>query len=127
MPIDLHYDREKNILYVTIGEQITQEEFSKAIEKITHSDEFPPDVPTLWDLRTGDFTTADSSLTTLFIEIRKKHPERGKAKIALIVSDDLAFGMSRMYELKAFDLPQEMRVFRDYAEGEQWIIQGRPS
>jgi hypothetical protein len=56
------------------------------------------------------------------IEIRKKYPERGNAKIAIVASTDLSFGMSRMYEVFSGNLPQTIMVFRNLEEAEQWLV-----
>jgi len=60
------------------------------------------------------------------ISLRRQHPERGAARMALIVSDDYGFGTARMYETLSSDLPQELRVFRDYKEGEDWLLSEEP-
>ena len=123
MSIDLRYDREKGILYAIVGEQVTPDEFACAMEEIIHSDEYPPDVATLWDMRALDFRGADSGTARQLVAMRERYPERGEARLAFVVADDLSFGISRMYELLSADLPQKIRVFRDYAEGEQWLME----
>ena len=55
------------------------------------------------------------------IEMRKRYPERGNAKLAIVVHSDFSFGMSRMYEMLSDRLPQSIMVFRDYAKAEQWL------
>ena len=122
MPIELRYDLQKNILFATIGEQITRSEFSESLEKIIHSIDYPPDVKVLWDARLVNMPDSDKSFLKDFIEIRKKYPERGKTKLAIVVSTDLSFGMSRMYEAFSGDLPQSIMVFRNPIDGEQWLL-----
>lgn len=43
--------------------------------------------------------------------------------MALVVADDHAFGMSRMYEARADDLPQQIGVFRSLENAENWLLQ----
>ena len=121
MSTDLHYDQERNILHIVLHGVFTVDEFSAILETITHAEEYPPDVPTLWDLSALDAREVDISIAEKLIGIRKRYPERGSTKLALVASSDLAFGLSRMYEALSTDLPQSIRVFKDRAIAEQWL------
>ncbi|MCF6187007.1 MAG: hypothetical protein L3J49_05955 [Desulfobulbaceae bacterium] len=101
---------------------MTEEEFQTSLQEILQSAQFPPDTRTLWDLRELDFSTIDSLMEKRFITIRREYPERGRARLAFIVAGDLAFGMGRMYEMLSEDLPQTIRTFRKYSEGENWLL-----
>jgi len=72
-------------------------------------------------LRELDFTKVDRDMERGLVEIRKQHPERGQARIAFVLDDDLAFGMMRMYEALSVRLTQQMYVFRDYAKAQAWL------
>jgi len=122
MPISFHYDRGKKIIYGTMTGQITEDEFQASLQEILQSEHFPPETRTLWDLRELDFSTIDTLLEKRLINIRRKYPERGRARIAFIVASDLGFGMGRMYEILSEDLPQTIRTFRNYSEGEDWLL-----
>jgi len=121
MPIDLKYDRAVKILHATIREHISPDEFSDATKEMISSDEYPPDVKVLWDARSIKKLPFDMNVMMEFIEIRKKYPERGKARLAIIVSGDFAFGISRMYEMLSSHLPQNIMIFKDYDQGKQWL------
>ena len=125
MPIEFRYDREKEILHLVMESPLTLEEVRAAMKDVTSSDEFSPDVGTMWDLRALDFSHVDRAFEESVIEIRKRFPERGGARIALIVADELGFGMTRMYQILSElsgELPQETKVFRNYAAGEDWLL-----
>lgn len=121
MPIDIRHDQEKKILYVTIRDQICQNEFADTLERITNSDNYPPDVAILWDARSVNMPVADKQFVSNLVEIRKRYPERKKSKIAIIAPSDFTFGMSRMYEMLSGGLPKNIMVFRDFMKGEQWL------
>lgn len=57
---------------------------------------------------------------------REHHDELGSSRVAIVVSDDVAFGMARMTSLKsAMDLPDaEIRPFRDYDAAVGWMMNG---
>jgi len=123
MPIDFRYDSEKEALFGTMKSPITFEEYRSTIEAIVRSNEFPPDIRTLWDLRELEFNEIDRSYEESLISISEQFPERGPAKVAFVVKSELGFGMTRMYEILAEKLGYETMVFRDYSEAENWLIQ----
>jgi hypothetical protein len=122
MPVEIRYDNEKGLLYGSLCSPLTYDEFQSAIETITQSPEYPPDVRTLWDLRQLDFKQTDRKFGETLIAIKQRFPERGTARLAFVVKDDLGFGMSRMYEALADRLPQQTKVFKSYSEGENWLL-----
>ncbi len=122
MPIEFRYDREKEVLLAAVKSPLTLEEFETAMKSITRSDQFPPDIRTLWDVRELDLRDIDTNFVKRLIDIRKKYPERGPARNAVIVADGHGFAMTRMYKALSDDLPQQIRPCKSYAEGEDWLL-----
>ena len=56
------------------------------------------------------------------ILVRRRYPERARARIAYVVASDLGFGMSRMYELLSDASPQYNALFRDHDEAMAWLL-----
>ena len=107
---------------MAVPSPLTLDYFEEAMKVITRSDQFPPDIRTIWDVRELDFSNIDLSFEKLLISIRKKYPERGSARNAVIVTDNLGFGMTRMYAaLGSFS--ENVRAFKSYKAGEDWLLQ----
>lgn len=123
MPIDVGYDRKKNLVYVTVSGKVTLDEFGQALERITASDEFSPDTPSIWDMRNFEFGMLDREVMMEFIKVRECYPQRDHARVAVIVSSTLGYGMGRMYEMitAVRSNPQRVSTFRDLAEAEAWL------
>ena len=122
MSVKVRYDREKELLSVAVKSPLTLDFFEEAMKVITRSDQFPPDIRTIWDVRELDFSNIDRSFEERLVSIRKRYPERGSARNAVIVADDLGFGMARMYAaLGSFS--DNVRAFRSYKAGEDWLLQ----
>jgi hypothetical protein len=130
MPLELRYDGEKRILCVTVDGNVRVDEFDVVMKQIVSSNDYPPNVPTLWDVRSVHVKLDAESVRAqggekqfllAMIEMRKRYPERGDAKLAILVPNDFTFGMSRMYEILSDRLPQSIMVFRDHAKAEQWL------
>ncbi len=121
MSADLRYDRENNLLHIMLHGSVTLDEFTDILETITHAEEYPPDVPAIWDLSALDTGNSDISMIGELNDVRKRYPERGKTKLAIVASGELTFGLSRMYEAFSAELPQTLRVFKDRANAELWL------
>ncbi|MFH1021101.1 MAG: hypothetical protein V1782_10915 [Pseudomonadota bacterium] len=128
MSIVLKYDQDNKLIIVTVLGKIMLDEIDSAFQQITRSSDYPPNIDALWDLRNTDFLHVDEKFIRGIIKLREKYSDRANNKSAIIVSDDLSFGLGRMFEmLAANDVHQEIMVFRDYSEGERWILHDRPA
>jgi len=103
------------------------DEFNNILETITHTEEYPPDIPAIWDLSELDTGNPEISMIEELNDVRKRYPERGKTKLAIVASGELTFGLSRMYEAFSAELPQMLRVFKDRASAEVWLQEANAS
>lgn len=123
MPFRFEYETEKKILLIMVEGKVRLDDLEQLYDNIVTSTLFPPDIRSIWDFRQADFTTIDTRFLKKIIALRKKYPQRGTARAAFVVDSDLGYGVSRMYEtLSAFELPQHIRAFRDYAEAQTWLL-----
>ena len=121
MQLKINYDAEKNILYGSYKGAFTVQQFEKQLREIVSTAEFPPDVPTIWDLSETDVSQFDWNFIQQLLEIRERFPARGDALIAIVAPSDLTFGVSRMYTARGDSLPRQMQVFRTLPEAEAWL------
>ena len=122
MAVEYRFNREKEILYITIIGSFTPEDIEKTAAYITKSNEFSPEVNTVWDIRFANFTNISLDYQEKLKNIRKRFPQRGKAKIALVADNDLSFGLARMYEQLSAELPRKLKVFKKLNEAEKWLL-----
>ncbi|MDH5396038.1 MAG: hypothetical protein OEW97_07160 [Gammaproteobacteria bacterium] len=121
MAINFKYDSEKEFLVIKISGLLDWDKLRQAAENIATSTEFPKDVDTLYDLTEMDFSNITAEFEQKLIHFRKQL-DRGNAKIACLVANDVGFGMGRMYEVLSEDLPQQVRVFRELNEAQMWLL-----
>lgn len=122
MSMDLRYDKHKKILYCLCAGAASIEEFDATMALIVSADEYPPDVSVLWNVQAIDANTFDVTMVAQIASIRKAYPTRGDSKLAIVASDDIHFGLSRMYEMMTDEMPQGVHVFRSMADAEQWLV-----
>ena len=121
MDIDLAFDNQKQILIVTVKDELIESDVYLALKEMVSSIIYPPDVDALWDLRTVNFKLTTEELAYRLRIVREGFPERGSANIAFVVSDELGFGMTRMHDLMAYELPQNVHIFKEYDEAINWL------
>lgn len=122
MPVHFKYNNDNNVLYGSIEGQLSMDEVRLMMEQLVVSKDFASDVRALWDLRKLNFTNIDANFERQLILLRQSFPEREKAKIALVSNVDLSFGMKKMYEMLADDMHQNMKVFSNFTDAENWIL-----
>jgi hypothetical protein len=122
MSVHYTYNKEIDILYGTIEDNVTIDELQIILTEISSSKDFPPDVKTLWDIRKLDFSKINSDFARQLINVRKQNTSRGNAKVAILAEQDLAYGMSRMYESMSDGMPQTIMVFKELKKAEDWLL-----
>ncbi len=125
MSIEIRYDQNRRMLNIAISGTSDFEEYSSALESITHSGNYPPNIRTLWDLREADFSPENFTSIKKFVGIGIRFKQRNNCRVALVASSNLQYGICRMFQmLLESKMPHELEVFRDYEEGEQWLLEG---
>jgi len=79
----------------------------------------------LWDFTKSDLSEIRSSDVELITKLSVKYAEkRSSGKTAIVGSDDLTFGISRMYEMtkEIAKLPFETKAFRDIDKAFKWLL-----
>lgn len=126
MSIEIKYDQNRNMLIIAISGTSDFEDYKSALETITRSGDYPPNVRTLWDLRNADLSFANFTSIKKVVGIRTRFKQRDNCRVALVTSSNLQFGLCRMFQmLLEGKLSHELAVFRDYEEGEKWLIENQ--
>lgn len=124
MAIEIQYDSQLKILRVKVVGTLIPDEIASVFQQIIRSKEYPVNVDAIWDLREVNFTFVDEKLLRSIVDKRMQYKERKNIRAAFIVSTDFAFGVMRMYEaLSVSQLNRELKIFKNYAEGEQWLLE----
>jgi hypothetical protein len=123
MHISTHIDTEKQIRTHNVHGMLNVNELTRQLREIYSSPEYDPDMNVIWDLRKADFSAIEASEVTSFMEFVSKHwGQGGKSKGALVVSRDLDYGMSRMYEmLMEGATTSTITVFKNIDEAKKWL------
>ncbi len=110
--------------YVTFSGALTAVSWGEAYQELQAQAQFDQDLPTVWDFRaaTGikDLTAGDFRAFSELV--RKVRGSGTRPKVAMIASQDLEFGIARMYELGSKNkIPIHLGVFRNSEDAVEWI------
>ena len=123
MAINITYDKTLHLLVCTIEGYIEVIDYEQAVHDILHSDEFPQDVPTLWDLRDMAFDNIDFAFQEKLVKVREQiHAQRGQAKIALVSDNALAEPLVKLYSILAKDLNKNTKTFTGIEQAKSWLL-----
>ena len=91
-------------------------------QMVSHPD-FRTGMNVIWDTRQADISKiSQDEMRFISSHIAPLTKERGEGKGALVVSDDVSFGVSRMGEMMTEKyVTVTLRVFRNMEEAEKWI------
>ena len=119
--------RGENLTVYTAHGEIAREDVKNAISDFyTYG---PVTKNVMWDLthaQLGDISSED--VKQIATVPRQSLEPRTEGKTAIVAPDDLAFGLSRMYQNASMTeaLPFQIKIFREYEEARQWLTEDSP-
>ena len=97
-------------------------EIEAAFEARLENPDFRPGMKVLWDCREASISTLSADGIHRLIGFNDRYKDaRGDGMSAIVVSGDLDYGIGRMFQAYAHDLPWETMVFRDFNSAIQWL------
>jgi len=122
MPVKTVIDKKTGVMIRTVTGKITFEEIKSSYEaSVTHPN-FQKDMNVIWDVRDADaskFDNQDVIRIARYFETQLK--DHADYKVAVIVSRDLEFGLSRTYQVAAADLPAKIEIFINLEDAKKWV------
>lgn len=121
--ITTHIDKKFNLRIHQVTVSTTLDDIVSTLKGLYSEPDFNSEMNVLWDLRGADLASfLTSNIQKLRDFVSAHWGTEGKSRAALIVSRDLEFGLSRMYEFFIESkTSNKVRVFRDYDEALEWV------
>jgi len=123
MDISAEIDKQKNIRWHVVRGRIDVRELAEYLKGIYASSDSNSEMNVFWDLQKADFSSVSSDdVRTFMAYVGKIWGKGGKSKAALVVSNDLDFGLSRMYQIMMEGATSSaIEVFKDKKRAKEWI------
>ena len=122
MIVNTFVDKKSSVIIHTVTGEITFQEIKSSYEAVLSHPDFQEDMCVIWDIRDADaskFDSQDVIRLARYFETQLKN--RAKFKVAVIVSRDLEYGLSRMYQVAAADLPAKIGIFINLENAKKWV------
>jgi hypothetical protein len=126
MKIKTEINQKKNIRVHIVSGHFDIESLFESLNEMSTRLPLHADMNVLWDLRAteGIGSLASDQLNKVIWLVGKKWGTGGRNKAALVVSQQVDFGLARMYEQEMENQSSsKIRVFKDIKKAAQWIDQ----
>jgi hypothetical protein len=121
--IETIVDEKKDLTIHKCSGDLTKQEILDTIHSFYGGD---PTLYTLWDLSNASVNSFSSdAVRNIFTLIQRIGSRRQGGKTAVVVPEDLGYGMARMFQIMSDtnDFPFKIKVFRYYGEASQWLLE----
>lgn len=122
MIVNTVVDKKASVMIYTVTGKMTVEEIKSSYESVRSHPDFQENMNSIWDIRGADaskFDSQDVIKVARYFETQTKN--RAVYKTAVIVSRDLEYGLSKIYQVAAADLPAKIGVFNNLEEAKKWV------
>jgi hypothetical protein len=123
VPIEFLFRPEFNLVICEHIGAVDDEEFFASYKSLYRDDRFVQSMDHLVDLSRADSSLRSrQSLQSFAIFMKGKLPQTDKKpKIAIIAPKNVSFGLARMYESLADEVPWDFAVFRSSNDALAWL------
>jgi hypothetical protein len=124
MPVTYHIDAAAGLIATRCSGEITFEEVKDHFESVGSEPLLPARLDVLLDLSALNTAPDSTQLRDAIYAMERLNARVQWGHCAVVVSNDLMYGMFRMFEAYSDELFQSSRVFRDRKEAEAWFAGG---
>ena len=122
MPISYVIDKEQGVALATASGELTENDLLEHKRKLFSDPEFRSGFVELSDVRFIEkLNVSPEGIRKFVAQDSADAPGNKEYKLAIVVSQDLAFGMGRMYEMSTSKNFSNVRIFRDMQEARTWL------
>jgi hypothetical protein len=129
MPFDLRDDRDRGVILVRWRGRFSADEAHAFSRRLPELPGFVAGNPSFHDMRAADADIPASEIRRVAYSRQTEPPRAVQRRIAILVADDLAYGMFRMLAALREDENVTVDVFREIAEAVRWLglaVEGDP-
>lgn len=119
--VEIQIDTANRLMHVNAFGSIEDRELLDLFSDLEKTLGIYPRFSLLVDVREADGDRLSNAGVKLLAD--RSLPLAPEARVAVIVPNDLGFGLPRMYELRRGDGKAQLQVFRELAEGLAWIAE----
>ena len=121
--METQIDAETGLRTHVLTGSVSQEELEDVLGEVYSRPDFLPDADTLCDLREADLGQLSHTVIKSIADyVAKNRGAQPRARTAIVVGRNLAFGLARMYgQMLEASSEASVMVFRDMDEAMAWL------
>lgn len=122
MPIDIEIDAKRQRIDTRATGVVTVQDLLSYYQRLHDHPDFNLGMSELWDASAITDTRLSSDDLREFSSVTEPYTRQGaSARVAILVPDDLGFGLARMYELLQADSINRLKIVRSREAAEAWL------
>lgn len=125
MPVTTRFEPDTGIAHYVATGELTLAEVLAALGEVYSDPAYKSPSRSLWEMKDAH-PKLDGDDVLSVVNFVRTHRPSGEGRAAIVAERDLAFGLSRMYELLADDQRVATRVFREVERARQWLLEDEP-
>jgi hypothetical protein len=128
MAIVTHFDATSGLVTLKVDGEVDGPMIKEALQHVVDDPDFRRGADMLWDFtnaRSHDPTAGGVQDLAMFVVSLKEKRGAGY-RVALVASRDLEYGIARMYQAYAEQIPATLKVFRSLEEARLWLASSPP-
>ena len=128
MPITWDIDEGARLVTVRVVGPLTLDGARQTMMELYAQPSYRPPMVDLWDLRAAEIESGPGDVQAFVRFMQGNRGDRGTDLTALVVSNMVDFGISRMYQAHAeASLPISVRAFTRLDEAYEWLDRAMPA
>jgi hypothetical protein len=122
MPVETHIDPKAGLITYKVTGELVLDEIRGALEGLYANPDFRPGMNSLWQIKEGSIEVTTTQLPELIGLLEKMADRRGTGyRVAIVVRKNIDFGLSTIFQMHAYTLPFEVKVFQSLTQARQWV------
>lgn len=123
MPVSTAINKEQNLIIHTITEYMDLSTLVGTISKTLKNPDYQPGMNAIWHFHDIDKINLSTDDLIFVADFASKNIDKnGKHyRLALVAEEDLAYGLTRIYEAWSSGRPVTINNFRDLEDARKWV------
>jgi hypothetical protein len=121
MPVTATIDPDTGIARYSVTGEVIRAEVCEALDQVYADPMFRAPWRSIWDVSEATPRINADDLRAIMSHVEARRPVEA-GRVAIVATEDLVFGLGRMYELLAGDMKVKTAVFRDSELARQWLM-----
>ena len=127
MPVTTEINTKLGVVILMVTGSSSSSDFMAALDEMLANPEFQLGMGIVWDVRSGAVDALSSrEIQAIVGYVTPRLERRGLGRLGIVVSKNLTYGVARMVDGWAVNLPIEREIFRDFDEAVRWASGAPP-